>query len=104
MKKDCHNINDLTKKVSLLQTAKSNTIRDNILKCYEKELRLALNIKFEVTDNDARDTLIKMFLIEDATKYNNQELIKNTKNSDMILNKFMDYCEKQYVRNNVTLH
>ncbi len=106
MKKDYRNIGNLLKNetVPFSETIEDDRCRDNILKYFEKELKLALNTKYDITDKEARDTLIKMFLIEDAGNYNDQELIKNSENSSMILAKFMQYCEKQYIKKNVTIH
>lgn len=76
-----------------------------VMQYFEEHLKENLDDKFNITDFDARNTIIKMFLIEFAYRYTRTEMSERIRKPEMLITDFLKYCNDQYVtKKNVTIH
>ena len=80
--------------------------KEQLLKYLEEGLKHVLGLRLDPESQEAVETAVKMFIIEDASKYSEQELISNFSTMEKGLSRFMHYLETSVMadKGSITLH
>ncbi len=80
--------------------------KEALLKYLEDGLKQILCMDMDPATQESINTAISMFIIEDVSKYSEQELITNFSTMEKGLNRFIDYLESSIVtdRSSLTIH
>lgn len=78
--------------------------KEELLRCIAEGLNHILGLNLDEKDKKTVNAAVDMFIIEDASRYDEDELVNNFDTMEKGLHRFMCYMEAQRLREGETIH